>query len=112
MKALSKSKKLSQQNYKASGRRIESIGLTANKLRSKQSSDVAAENVRQTCSAFHWICPVSPDMSGLTGYIRKKYPICSAKQNKTPDLSGRGDRYVRSTRNFLKFNYFFSTLIL
>jgi hypothetical protein len=89
MKALSKSKKLSQQNYKASGRRIESIGLTANKLRSKQSSDVAAENVRRTCSAFHWICPVSPDISGKrTQFVRPnrtRLRICLVE---VTDMSG------------------------
>jgi hypothetical protein len=39
----------SQQNYKSIRRRMGSIGLTISKLRSKQWSNVATENVQQTC---------------------------------------------------------------
>jgi hypothetical protein len=62
--------KWSQQNYEDSGRRMGSIKLTVRKLRSKQSSNITAEKIRQTSPALDQICPVSLDISGKsTWYV-------------------------------------------
>jgi hypothetical protein len=70
--------KWSQQNYEASGRRMRSIGLMIEKLRSKQSSNIVVENVQQTYLVLDRICLVSPNISGKsTGYVRSTQKLSS-----------------------------------
>jgi hypothetical protein len=70
--------KWSQQNYEVSGWRMGSIGLMIRKLRSKQSSNVAAKNVQRTCPALDRIYLVSPDISGKsTGYVQSTQKLSS-----------------------------------
>jgi hypothetical protein len=84
---------------------MRSIGLTVSKLRSKQASNIAAQNVWQACPALDWICPASHDISSKnTRFVRlnrTRYQICLVE---VPDMSG-------PPRNFPKFK-FSSTLIL
>jgi hypothetical protein len=70
--------KWSQQNYKTSRRRIGSIRLTVSKLRSKQSSNVAAENIQWICLALDQICAISSNISDKsTGYVQPTQKLSS-----------------------------------
>jgi hypothetical protein len=88
MKTLSNSIKLIPTNYEANRRKMWSIGFTVSKLHWKQSSNIAAKNVRWTCPTLNWICLASSDIS-----------------KKAWDMSGL-------PRNFPRFISFFPTLIL